>query len=157
MPQFVPPSEGPLVPSSNYVGASNGSLPKVNVVPGKAFDRIVQVGLIHTWRALIFRSHAIRSLQIWLENTDFASADSAVRISHLFVYSHPLTDSSVQPEFNVLAAQGIRLTQYCAVTHPSEPNYIASVGGDFFGMGDDNLYHIPPKCVPTTLVIQFLH
>jgi hypothetical protein len=32
---------------------------------------------------------------------------------------------------------------------------VASVGGDFWGMGDDNLYNIPPKCVATALVIHF--
>jgi len=29
------------------------------------------------------------------------------------------------------------------VTHPSEPNYIATVGGDFFGLADDSFYNIP--------------
>lgn len=52
---FVPPSSSPLSPSSNYVGANNGSLPKREVVSGKAFDRIIQ---------------------IWLENTDFEAAMS---------------------------------------------------------------------------------
>jgi hypothetical protein len=28
-----------------------------------------------------------------------------------------------------LASQGITLTNYLAITHPSQPNYIASVGG----------------------------
>jgi Phosphoesterase family len=66
----------------------------------------------------------------------------------------------IQAAFNELATQGVRLDQYCALTHPSEPNYVASVGGDFFGMGDDNLYNIPPKCVTTAshdmFCIQFL-
>ncbi|KAJ9478559.1 Acid phosphatase [Pseudozyma hubeiensis] len=52
---FVPPSSSPLSPSSNYVGANNGSLPKREVVSGKAFDRIIQ---------------------IWLENTDYEAAIS---------------------------------------------------------------------------------
>jgi hypothetical protein len=103
VPQFVPPSEGPLVASSIYPGFNNGSLPKAEQVSGKAFQRIIH---------------------IWLENTDFLSANSTAA-------------------FNTLATQGIRLDQYCALTHPSEPNYVASVGGDFFGMGDDNLYNIP--------------
>ena len=29
---------------------------------------------------------------------------------------------------------GISLTNYNAVTHPSEPNYIAAAGGDYFGL-----------------------
>ena len=31
--------------------------------------------------------------------------------------------------------------------HLSEPNYVVSVGWEFWGMGDDDLYSIPSKCV----------
>ncbi|KAJ7617124.1 phosphoesterase family-domain-containing protein [Roridomyces roridus] len=65
-----------------------------------------------------------RIIQVWLENTDFDVAGST-------------------PIFESLSSQGITFTNYHGVTHPSEPNYIASVGGDFFGMADDNMYHIP--------------
>jgi len=44
-----------------------------------------------------------------------------------------------------LASQGILLTNYYAVTHPSEPNYVSVVGGDYFGIGDDNLHAIPDQ------------
>ncbi|KAF8272437.1 phosphoesterase family-domain-containing protein [Lactarius quietus] len=67
-----------------------------------------------------------RFIFIILENTDFATANSTATFANL-------------------TTQGILLDQYYAVTHPSEPNYIASVGGDFWGLGDDNLYHIPPN------------
>ncbi|KAJ7135094.1 phosphoesterase family-domain-containing protein [Mycena filopes] len=65
-----------------------------------------------------------RIIHVWLENTDFATAAST-------------------PIFESLAEQGLLLTNYNGVTHPSEPNYIASVGGDFFGLHDDAMYHIP--------------
>ncbi|KAJ7914575.1 phosphoesterase family-domain-containing protein [Mycena leptocephala] len=65
-----------------------------------------------------------RVIQVWLENTDFETASST-------------------PIFESLAEQGLLLTNYNSVTHPSEPNYVAAVGGDFFGMHDDNMYHIP--------------
>ncbi|KAF8557382.1 hypothetical protein OG21DRAFT_1520464 [Imleria badia] len=65
-----------------------------------------------------------RFIQIWLENTDFSQARTT-------------------PVFQNLSAQGILLTSYYAVTHPSEPNYIASVGGDFFGLATDDLTYIP--------------
>ncbi|KAK6981605.1 hypothetical protein R3P38DRAFT_3293701 [Favolaschia claudopus] len=65
-----------------------------------------------------------RVIQVWLENTDFETAAST-------------------PIFESLAEQGVLLTNYNSVTHPSEPNYIAAVGGDFFGAHDDNMYHIP--------------
>lgn len=44
-PQFVNPGPGPTSSSPLYVGASNGSLPKVPVVSGKMFDRVTQVSL----------------------------------------------------------------------------------------------------------------
>ncbi|KAI0289711.1 phosphoesterase family-domain-containing protein [Russula brevipes] len=102
-PKFVPPSLGPTVASTNYVGATNGTLQTSQVVRGKFFDRFIQ---------------------IWLENTDFENA-------------------SATPEFQSLASRGILLNQYYAVTHPSEPNYVATVGGDFWGMANDDFFNIP--------------
>ncbi|KAF8262921.1 phosphoesterase family-domain-containing protein [Lactarius quietus] len=104
-PQFTPATQSPLDQSTNYVGANNGSLPKSSVVSGKAFDRFVI---------------------IFLENTDFQTANSTAAFSNL-------------------TKQGILLDQYYAVTHPSQPNYLASVGGDFWGLADDDEYHIPPN------------
>ncbi|KAJ7065136.1 phosphoesterase family-domain-containing protein [Mycena belliarum] len=65
-----------------------------------------------------------RIIQVWLENTDYESA-------------------AATPVFEQLAKQGLLFTNYKAVTHPSEPNYVAALGGDFFGMHDDDMYHIP--------------
>lgn len=100
---FVPPSKSPTTPSDNYVGVNNGSLPKSPVIPGAFFDRFIQ---------------------IWLENTDFATAAAA-------------------PEFQTLASKGILLDNLFAITHPSEPNYVATVGGDHWGMASDNMFNIP--------------
>lgn len=49
----------------------------------------------------------------------------------------------VNPDYKNLTAQGILLTNYYALTHPSQPNYIASVSGDYFGLDNDNEVHIP--------------
>jgi hypothetical protein len=57
-----------------------------------------------------------RFVTIWLENTDYKKAEG-------------------DPNLAWLASQGITLSNYFAVTHPSEPNYVASHGGDNFGMG----------------------
>jgi len=65
-----------------------------------------------------------RIIQVWLENTDFVTAAST-------------------PIFESLAEQGILLTNYNSVTHPSEPNYVSAIGGDFFGMDADFMFHIP--------------
>ena len=58
---------------------------------------------------------------IWLENTDYAKAVG-------------------DPNLAALAAKGVTLSNYFGVTHPSEPNYVAAIGGDYFGMDND-------KCV----------
>ncbi|ORY59162.1 phosphoesterase-like protein [Pseudomassariella vexata] len=60
---------------------------------------------------------------IWLENTDY---DMAVG----------------DPNLAWLAERGITLSGYHAVTHPSEPNYVAAIGGDYFGMQNDNFNQI---------------
>jgi len=69
--------------------ATAKTLSPTSSVPGKTFDRFVN---------------------IWLENTDFDMA-------------------AADPSLSWLATQGITLTNYLAITHPSQPNYIASVGG----------------------------
>ncbi|KAI4519581.1 hypothetical protein K525DRAFT_205742 [Schizophyllum commune Loenen D] len=65
-----------------------------------------------------------RFIQIWLENTDFDDAGST-------------------PAWENLAKRGLLLSSYHSLTHPSEPSYIASVGGDFWGLHNDDYYHIP--------------
>lgn len=65
-----------------------------------------------------------RFVVIWLENTDFDQA-------------------AEQPDMAWVASQGITLTNYWALTHPSEPNYMASVGGDYFSLDDDRFISLP--------------
>lgn len=42
-----------------------------------------------------------------------------------------------------LAKKGITLSNYFSVTHPSQPNYIASVSGDYYGINHDDETHLP--------------
>lgn len=42
-----------------------------------------------------------------------------------------------------LTKEGILLTEYYGLTHPSQPNYIASIGGDYFGLDHDGFVQIP--------------
>ncbi|KAK6380610.1 hypothetical protein LTS17_004810 [Exophiala oligosperma] len=65
-----------------------------------------------------------RFYQVWMENTDYQATAGDVN-------------------FEWLAAQGITLTNYYAVTHPSEPNYCAAAGGDTFGMQNDDFNSVP--------------
>lgn len=70
--------------------ATAKTLSPTSSIPGKSFDRFVN---------------------IWLENTDYEMA-------------------SGDPSLAWLATQGITLSNYLAITHPSQPNYVAAVGGN---------------------------
>lgn len=61
---------------------------------------------------------------IWLENTDYDLAAG-------------------DPNLTWLAKKGISLTNYFAVTHPSQPNYAASISGDYYGVNHDDMIAIP--------------
>ncbi|MBN9563864.1 MAG: hypothetical protein J0H14_24540, partial [Alphaproteobacteria bacterium] len=55
------------------------------------------------------------------------------------------------PYINNLAAGGALLTNYTAITHPSEPNYFALYAGSTFGISDDNHYSEPDPTLATIL------
>jgi hypothetical protein len=46
------------------------------------------------------------------------------------------------------------LTNFYAVTHPSEPNYAAVAGGDYFGIGDDALHNIPSQVATVVDILE---
>jgi phosphatidylinositol-3-phosphatase len=52
-------------------------------------------------------------------------------------YSDIIGNTSSAPYFNSLASQGALLTSSYAVTHPSEPNYMALFGGSTYGLTAD--------------------
>ncbi|KAL5363459.1 phosphoesterase family-domain-containing protein [Aspergillus floccosus] len=64
-----------------------------------------------------------RFVQIWLENQDYSAAIKDKNLAYL-------------------ASLGITLTNYFAITHPSQPNYVAAVGGNTFGITDDSTHYI---------------
>jgi len=44
--------------------------------------------------------------------------------------------------FAWIATQGILLTNYFAITHPSQPNYVAAVGGSTHGITSDSFSRV---------------
>jgi acid phosphatase len=65
-----------------------------------------------------------RYVSIWFENTDFDLA-------------------AADPNFQFFAQKGITLENLFSVTHPSEPNYMATFGGDYFGLDGDPFTQVP--------------
>ncbi|KAL7790937.1 phosphoesterase family domain-containing protein [Trichoderma ceciliae] len=61
-----------------------------------------------------------RFVVVYFENEDYDKADG-------------------DPNFTYFAKKGVKLTNYFGVTHPSQPNYLAAVAGDYFGMQNDDL------------------
>ncbi|KAM3084348.1 hypothetical protein ACMFMG_001545 [Clarireedia jacksonii] len=65
-----------------------------------------------------------RFVQIWLDNLDTKQTANDI-------------------DLKWLASQGITLSNYWAITHPSQPNYCAVAGGDTFGLDSDDFVRIP--------------
>jgi hypothetical protein len=77
------------------------------------------------------------------QTTDPASTPTSVDPSqkHVFIVVLENTDASSalqQPFLSQLASRGALLTNYNAITHPSQPNYIGLTSGGTQGIADDN-------------------
>lgn len=72
-------------------------------------------------------------VEIMMENTSFST----------------IIGNSHAPNINALANKYGLATDYFGVTHPSEPNYVANVGGSFFGIQDDNQFYCTPALAST--------
>ena len=72
-------------------------------------------------------------VEIMMENTSYAT-----------IIGNPHA-----PRINALANAYGLATNYFGVTHPSEPNYMANMGGSFFGVQDDNQFYCTPALAST--------
>ena len=72
-------------------------------------------------------------VEIMMENTSYST----------------IIGNPVAPNINALASQYGLATDYFGVTHPSEPNYVANIGGSFFGIQDDNQFYCTPELALT--------
>lgn len=96
---------------------------------GKAFDRFITIWL---------ENQVCASLQLDLAVVCIGSihADGGLLLQD---YAKVIID----PHFADLKREGISLTKYYAHTHPSQPNYLASIAGDYFGLNHDQSVYIP--------------
>lgn len=51
--------------------------------------------------------------------------------------------NELKANFAFFAEKGVVLENLFSVTHPSEPNYMAVMGGDYFGLNDDDFTQVP--------------
>src|SRR5258708_3830707 len=72
--------------------------------------------------------HYQHIVEIMMENTSYRT----------------IIGNSNAPQINALANTYGLATNYFGVTHPSEPNYVANIGGSYFGIQDDNQFYCTP-------------
>ncbi len=77
--------------------------------------------------------HYQHVVEIMMENTSYGT----------------IIGNALAPNINALASRYGLATNYFGVTHPSEPNYVANVGGSFFGIQDDNQFYCTPALANT--------
>jgi hypothetical protein len=77
--------------------------------------------------------HYQHIVEIMMENTSYGT----------------LIGNSLAPNINRLANRYGLATNYWGVTHPSEPNYVANLGGSYFGIQDDNQFYCTPAMAST--------
>jgi hypothetical protein len=100
-------------------------------VAGVAWMASPGVGLASSRDSEIPRYQHI--VEIMMENTSYGT----------------IIGSAQAPQINALANKFGLATNYFGVTHPSEPNYIASVAGSNFGVQDDNQFYCTPALAAT--------
>lgn len=103
--------------------------------------RILMAGAVALWG----------TVAVPLAAAPAASAAGMPRYEHIFViilenrsYSNILGEQAIAPNINRLAEQYGLATQFYAEVHPSEGNYVAMLGGDTFGIHDDDAYYCKP-------------
>jgi hypothetical protein len=82
---------------------------------------------------------------------------AAAHYDHVFVIveeNHGYTDvigNPAAPNLNSLASQYGLATSYFAVAHPSEPNYVALLGGSTFTVASDDAYYVNRVAAPSLI------
>ncbi len=82
----------------------------------------------------------------------YAASEPAVPgYDHIFLiieenrsYGEIIGAQSIAPNINRLAKEYGQVTRFYAEVHPSEGNYVAMLGGDTFGIHDDDAYYCKP-------------
>lgn len=101
------------------------------------------LGIVWTLTVLVSLTLAACAPQMTSAPTVTATIPRYQHIFLLVMENHSYDDiigSSRAPHLNALANQYGLATNYWGVTHPSEPNYVAMIGGSYFGISNDNSY-----------------
>ncbi|KAK8172121.1 phosphoesterase family-domain-containing protein [Phyllosticta citrichinensis] len=100
-------------------------MPSFSVACLLALNALVGVGAL---------PHIPRSNRLHARNTTWVPGKAFDRIAIIWLENTDYDKAVGDPSLAWLAAKGITLDSYHAVTHPSQPNYLASISGDYQGM-----------------------
>lgn len=84
------------------------------------------------------------------KTAETSSRAGIARFAHVFVIVEEnrgfddIIGSRHAPQLNRFATEYGLATRYYAVTHPSQPNYVALIGGYTFGIRDDDAFYCRP-------------
>lgn len=103
------------------------------------------------WRSFC-RTIALCAASVLIPTAALFAADVKIpRYENIFFiieenrsYVEIIGEQSIAPNINRLAHQYGLASQFYAELHPSEANYIAMLGGDTFGIHDDDAYYCKP-------------
>ncbi|KAF9931677.1 hypothetical protein FBU30_009738 [Linnemannia zychae] len=80
-----------------------------------------------------------------------AAADlppNGLAFDHIFIVFLENTDydlANTDPVLRSYFSRGVTLDNYHGVAHPSQPNYLAAIAGDYFEFDDDHVHHFDPS------------
>ncbi len=86
----------------------------------------------------------------WAASARERGLEGVPRYAHVFVIVEEnkdyaqIMDPKLAPNITRLAARYGNATRFFAEVHPSEANYVALLGGDTFGIHDDDAYYCTP-------------
>ena len=146
------------MPSGNLIMSdyqpSRKTSPQSNHFHIKTLFKLVKYGLSVLLSGLLFTG----AYQMWKDNlfdahVSIVTTSSAIpaqasrtqtvqRIFIIQLENSAYTSVLANPYFANLASRGRLLNNYYAVTHPSQPNYIAEIAGDTF-VTDDSSHDLP--------------
>jgi hypothetical protein len=100
----------------------------------------------------MFTLRHLKALALIIMFCTSGEAATLPRYEHIFViigenksYKQIIGNVADAPQMNSLASQYGLATEYYGVVHPSEGNYVAMLGGNTFGIHDDDAWFCQPK------------
>lgn len=136
-------------PSGQYVrGEPTRTAGRAHVTPSLRKGHVVNVKRIAVtamaMAGIAWMAAPLASTSASGVDTSIPRYDHIVEIMMENTRYDQLIGNPAAPNINYLAAHYGIATHYYGVTHPSEPNYMANIAGDYFGVQDDDQFYCTP-------------